>query len=313
VGEPNLGKCVAPISRREDVSRSDRTRIYALSAAMLSFVANDAIVKYLGQLLPTIQVIFVRGVISSMMLLCLVRFLNLRPSLAGLRNQRVVLRSTLDALATVAYLSSLSWLPIGNATAINMAAPMLLVLLAVLVMRQTVDVGRWLAIATGFGGVILIVQPRVDALNGYALLCLLGTFLHACRDLVTRGIDSAIPSVIVTLSTSLFVTLLAGLWVSFSPWVPVTWTAFWLLCAAATLLCVGYLLITISMRGGDVSIVAPFRYTGLVFALALGWLVWGEAPNAAACAGIAVLFCAGGYLLRSESKRKHPELESHTD
>ncbi|CAG2153152.1 Pseudopaline exporter CntI [Cupriavidus numazuensis] len=280
---------------------------------MLSFVANDAIVKHLSQQIPTIQVIFVRGFIASTLLFFIVHATKLGSRLGDLRNGRVGLRSAFDGLATIAYLSALAWLPIGNATAINMAAPMLLVFLVVLLTKQSVDARKWMAIGAGFLGVILIVQPRLDGMNRYALLCLLGTFLHACRDFVTRGIDPAISSVIVTLSTSLFVTVLAGLCLSPYPWTPITWQEGGLLCAAGGFLCVGYLLVTISMRAGDVTVVAPFRYTGLIFAIALGWLVWDETPNAAAWTGIAVLFGAGAYVLRRERQRSHSQLDAQPD
>jgi len=76
-----------------------------------------------------------------------------------------------------------------------------------------------------------------------------------------------------------------------------------LLAAASVFLCGGYFLLIVSMRGGEMSVIAPFRYTGLLFALVLGYLVWGDAPNALAWAGIALLVAAGLYVLHSQRSR----------
>ncbi|HEX2544459.1 MAG TPA: DMT family transporter, partial [Ramlibacter sp.] len=124
-----------------------------------------------------------------------------------------------------------------------------------------------------------------------------GTVLHACRDLTTRAIHKGIPSILITLSTAVAVTLFAGVWCLVSEWHTPTLQHLALLAAASVFLSGGYYLLTISMRGGEMSLIAPFRYTGLLFALVLGYLVWGDVPNALAWAGIALLVAAGLYVL----------------
>ena len=100
------------------------------------------------------------------------------------------------------YLTSLFHLPIGNATAINMATPLVISLMAAVVLHERLSGARWLAIVVGFAGVLLVVQPAADAFNAWALLCLSGTLLGAARDLLTRAIHANVPSVLVTLSTA---------------------------------------------------------------------------------------------------------------
>src|SRR5690606_1801522 len=176
-------------------------------------------------------------------------------------------------------------LPIAHATAISMATPLFITLFAVFAFKERVGPGRWLAIATGFTGVLLVVQPTGAAFNAYALLCLGGTLLHAGRDLMTRTIDRRIPSILVTLSTAVAVTILSGLWGLFQDWKPVSWQQLGLLAGASVFLSSGYYLLTVSMRGGEMSVIAPFRYTGLMFALGLGCLVWGAVPKGPAWPG----------------------------
>ena len=298
----------------DPVHAANRRGILAMAGGMACFVSNDALVKYVSQTLPAAQLIFLRGVFATLLLLAIAQAMGALGRAASLLDRRVLLRAGFDAFATMVYLVSLFHLPIGNATAINMATPLFITLFAVIAFQEKVGGGRWLAIATGFVGVLMVVQPTGAAFNAYALLCLGGTLLHAGRDLTTRVIARSIPSILITLSTAVAVTLLAGLWSLVSEWRPVNAQQVALLAAASVFLSGGYFLLTVSMRGGEMSVIAPFRYTGLLFALVLGFLVWGDVPNALAWGGIALLVAAGLYVLHSERARSaRPELEPIPD
>lgn len=282
---------------------ANRRGILAMAGGMACFVTNDSLVKYVSESLPAAQLIFLRGVFATVLLLAIAGAMGALPLLPRLADRKVVMRAAFDAFATVTYLVSLFHLPIANATAINMATPLFITLFAVVAFKERVGAGRWLAIATGFTGVLLVVQPTGAAFNAYALLCLGGTLLHASRDLTTRVIDRSIPSILITLSTAAAVTLLAGAWSLISPWQPANAKQIGLLAAASVFLSGGYFLLTVAMRAGEMSVIAPFRYTGLLFAIVLGWLVWGDVPNALAWGGIALLVAAGLYVLHGERMR----------
>lgn len=292
---------------------ANRRGVLAMSGGMAAFVTNDMLVKYVSESLPASQLIFLRGVFATLFLLGIVQAMGVTRQMAGLLEKRVLLRAVLDALATVTYLTSLFHLPLGNATAINMATPLFITLFAVLVFGERVGAGRWLAIVTGFIGVLLVVQPAGEAFNAYAVLCLGGTLLHAGRDLVTRVIDPRVPSILVTLSTAIAVMLLALAWGATQEWHPVTGQQLGLLAGASVFLSAGYFLLTVSMRGGEMSMIAPFRYVGLLVALVLGYLVWGDVPNALAWGGIALVVAAGLYVLHSERARSRGGLEAMPD
>ena len=291
------------LSPHDALRAANRRGVMAMSAGMASFVSNDALVKFVSQSLPSSQLIFIRGVFATLLLFAISHAMGMTGRIRLLADRKVVLRAALDAFATVTYLTSLFHLPIGNATAINMATPLFITLFAVIAFREQVGTGRWLAILTGFAGVLLVVQPTGAAFNAYALLCLAGTLLHASRDLMTRTIDRSIPSLLVTLSTAVAVTLLSGLWSLGQEWRPASGVDLARLAAASVFLSGGYFLLTIAMRAGEMSVIAPFRYAGLLFALLLGFVVWGDAPNAVAWAGIALLVGAGLYVLHSERRR----------
>jgi drug/metabolite transporter (DMT)-like permease len=271
-----------------------------MAGAMAAFIANDTLVKYVSQSLPASELIFVRGAFATVLLTVVAGAMGTLRQVPQLAERKVVLRAAFDAFATLVYLSSLFHLPIANATAINMATPLILTLVAVVALRERVGGGRWLAIAAGFTGVLMVVQPSGAAFNGWAVLCLAGTLLHAARDFTTRLIDVRVPSILITLSTAVAVTLLSGAWGLGHAWQPITGPQFGLLAAASVLLSIGYYLLTVSMRAGEMSVVAPFRYSGLLFALVLGYLVWGDVPNALASFGIVLLVGAGIAVLRGQ-------------
>jgi drug/metabolite transporter (DMT)-like permease len=298
----------------EAMRAANRRGILAMAGGMACFVVNDSLVKYVSESLPAAQLILLRGVFATVLLVAISHALRATGRIRSLWDRRVVMRALFDAFATMTYLTSLFHLPIANATAINMATPLFITLFAVVAFRETVGPGRWVAIATGFTGVLLVVQPSGAAFNAYALLCLGGTLLHASRDLMTRTIDRGIPSILITLSTAVAVTVLAGIWTLFSEWRAFTMAQLALLAAASVFLSGGYFLLTVAMRGGEMSLIAPFRYTALLFAIVLGYVVWGDIPNALAWTGIALLVAAGLYVLHGERARAaRPELEPIAD
>lgn len=275
----------------------------AMAAGMAAFAVNDTLVKFVSQSLPAPQLIFLRGIFSIVLLLGLIQASGALRHLPRLLDRRVMLRAFLDGIATLAYLVSLFHLPLANTTAINMAAPLFVTLYAIAFFGEKVAAGRWVAIIAGFIGVLLVVQPRSDAFNAWALLCLFAAWLNASRDVVTRTIATGVPVLVITLSTALTVTAMSGGWALLAhAWQPVSWQQVALLAGAAVVLSVGYYLITLAMRSGEMSVIAPFRYAGLLAALVLGYLVWGDVPNTLATAGIVLLVVAGLALLRGRPR-----------
>lgn len=287
--------------------RANRRGIRLMVLSMACFIANDALVKLVSASLPAAQLIFLRGVLATALVWGVVRASGVTLQPRRLAGGWVGLRAAVDALATIAYLVSLFNLPIANATAINMATPLFITLLAVIWLGARVGAARWIAIGVGFAGVLLVIQPRAEGFNAFAWLCLFGTFLHAVRDLVTPRITRDVPSIGVTLATAIAVTLLAGLLSLAQGWGPVTAHQLALLGAAAAFLAGGYHFVIKATRSGDLSVVAPFRYSGLLMAVALGYVVWGDVPNALAWAGIALVLAAGWYLLAHERRRHDGE------
>ncbi len=283
-----------------------------MMGAMGCFVTNDALVKFASQSMPSAQLIFIRGFMSVLLVLAVAHALGATPRLREAARGWVAVRALVDAIATMLYLGSLFHLPIGNATAINLAAPLFMTLFAALFMGERVRGARWLAVGLGFLGVLLVIQPRAEGFNTWALVCLLGTLFHAARDLMTRRIHAGIPSILITLATAVAVTVVSGVGSLLQGWRPFGLFEFGLLALASVFLTGGYYFIINSMRHGEMTLVAPFRYSGLLFALVLGYGIWGEVPNALAWFGIALLIGSGLYVLVSE-KRRSPTVAAPPD
>lgn len=287
----------------KSIAAENRIGILCMSGAMASFILNDGLVKYASQTLPAAQLIFMRGVMATLLVFVVAHAMGATTRLADVMRPTVTSRAVVDSFATMLYLGSLFHLPIANATAINLASPLFMILFAVFFMGDKVGVGRWLAVAAGFLGVLLIIQPSAAGFNVWALVCLFGTLFHAARDLMTRRIEPGVPSILITLATSIAVTILSGVLSLWEGWKPFGWVEIGLLAAASVFLAGGYHLIITSMRHGEMSLVAPFRYSGLLFALAIGFVVWKDVPNLLAWGGIALLIASGLYLLTAERRR----------
>jgi drug/metabolite transporter (DMT)-like permease len=268
-------------------------------AGVAGYVSNDALTKLASEALPAFQIIFVRGV-------CAIAFLSgigvvLRAPLhpRGLLDPWIVLRSMLEMLATACFVVSIAHLPLPNASAIFMVTPILTTLLAIACFGEHVGVRHWAAIVAGFAGVLLIVQPAGEGFNAWSLLVLLSAFFTAGRDIVTRRVSRDVPSLSITIFTLLVIVTASGVWVTVHDWRPASASQLGMLAAAGVLVSGGFFLTTVAIRVGEIKVIAPLRYTGLIVSSFLGWLIWNSVPNAVATCGMVLTVLAGTYLVRA--------------
>lgn len=284
-----------------------------MAVSMAGFTANDAITKTIIETVSQGQAMLVRGVFATALIAILAWSQGALRFPAQLLNPMVALRSTCELMATVCFLAALAQMPLANISAILQALPLAVTMGAAMFMGETVGWRRWLAIAVGFVGVLVIVRPGFEGFNAYSLLGLAAVVFAAIRDLATRNMPPEMPSLLVSTATAGIVTLAGALLiVPQGGWTPISLGQTGLLAAAAVLLLFGYQFIIMAMRAGDVSHVAPFRYTALIWAILLGYLVFGDVPDAAMIAGSAIVVASGLYTLYRESKvgRRKPAAES---
>jgi drug/metabolite transporter (DMT)-like permease len=286
-----------------DLISENRRGIAGMVASMVLFICNDALIKHVSESLPTGQIIFLRGLSATVLIAALAVGLGAWRQMPAVIDRPVLLRAGIDSLGTFLYLLALFNMPIANVTAINLTVPLMLTICAAFILHEQVGWRRWSAVVAGFIGVLLVVQPSASGFNWFALVALAATATHAARDLLTRRIRAGIPSVIVTLSTAIVVTIAAAIVSSIEGWQPLTWRPMLLLILASAFLSGGYYLVIDCMRHGELSVVAPFRYTAILWALLLGYFVWGDVPNVLAWIGIVLLVGSGLYVLYRQQVR----------
>ena len=276
-----------------------------MMASMAAFTLNDTLLKLTNGAVPLAQLLFLRGVLSSVLIYALARSLGaLRFRVARRDWGLIAIRAAAEVGAAYFFVTALLNMPLANVTAVLQALPLTVAVGAALVFREPLGWRRMSAILIGFMGMLLIVRPGVDGFSlwsGYALMAVLCVTL---RDLATRRLSVHVPSMTVTLASSLAVTVSFGLASTLTDWVPVTLPLAALIGAAAVFIIGGYFFSIRAMRVGEISFIAPFRYTGLVWALVLGWLVFGDWPTNLTLLGAGIVVATGLFTLYRERRVK---------
>jgi drug/metabolite transporter (DMT)-like permease len=269
--------------------------------SMAGFTVNDAITKDVSSSMNMGQVMLLRGAFATLFIAALAwhqgALANMRLALQPL----VLIRVGCEVLATITFLVALAHLPIANVSAVLQALPLGVTMGAALIYGETVGWRRWLAIALGFAGVAIIVRPGLEGFSVYSLVALVCVGFCVVRDLATKRIPERVPTLLVSTVTAGAVSACGALIVQpMGGWTPPGSLDLLLLACAAALLLVGYQFIIGAMRLGDVSFVAPFRYTSLLFSIILGFLVFGDVPDLPMIAGAAIVVGSGLYMLYRE-------------
>lgn len=278
----------------------NRRGALAMAVAMVFLTVNDALIKLVSEVLPAAQTIGVRGVFAMLFVLVVVLATRQAGQLRHAVERRTLTRGVLDVASTFTYLLALFHMPIAEATAINMAAPLMMVVMAVVFLGERVRWARWVAVLVGFGGMLLVVRPGGASFTAWAALCFAGTAVSAAREVYTRGIPRRVPSLIITFTTATAVALTGVAITTLRGWEAMAWSQLLLLAGASACLAIAYYLLVIAMRLGEVSVVGGFRYSALPAAALLGWVVWGHLPDAISGVGMVVLVGAGLFLLHHE-------------
>ncbi len=284
-----------------------------MMGSMASFTINDTIVKSVGQEVPLFQLVAMRGSLATILVFVLARYLGALHLRFSPHDRWLVLARCLAELsATFFFLTALMHMPLANVTAVLQALPLTVTMGAALFFGESVGWRRTLAIAVGFVGMLLIVRPGPDGFSIYSIYALIAVASVTIRDLITRRMSAEVPSMVVTLATSLAVTVSFGVASAVEGWVPVTPTSGAMIASAAVFVLLGYLFSVMVMRVGEVGFVAPFRYSSLIWALALGWFVFGDWPDALTMAGAALIVGAGLFTLFRQKLRDSSEKASRT-
>ncbi len=269
-------------------------------ASMAALIANDACIKIAAASLPTGQAIFLRGLFAGSMLAGLLIWTGGMRALPRAGDMRILLRSMAEIGATMLYLTALFRMPIAEATAILQFTPLAITAGAALFLGAQVGWRRWTATLVGLVGVLVIIRPGASVFNPYASVALLSVVFIAARDLVTRRIGKDIPALFIALTSSVSVMLASLGFIPFEDWIWPAPPVMLALMAAGLGLLAGQYWVIVAMRAGDIAVVAPFRYSIILWAIVAGFLIWRELPDLETWAGIAIVTAAGLYTFLRE-------------
>lgn len=272
-----------------------------MMGSMAAFTVNDTLVKSVGQTMPLFQLVATRGALATVLVFLLARHLgSLHMNFSRHDKWLIAFRCVAELAATYFFLTALMHMPLANVTAVLQALPLTVTLGAALFFGEVIGWRRIVAIALGFFGMILIVRPGPDGFSIYAIYALIAVASVTARDLITRRMSAEVPSMVVTLATSLSITLAATVVSMFEGWAPVSTSSGVMVASAAVFVLMGYLFSVMVMRVGEVGFIAPFRYSSLIWALGLGWAVFGDWPDGITMLGAALVVGAGMFTLFRE-------------
>ena len=269
-----------------------------MMVCMGAFVLNDAFVRLAGNSLPLAQILFLRGVLTTLVLLIFAIYLGtFKVRVIKKDKLKIFFRSIAEALTAYFFLTAVLNMPFANVTALLQILPMTVTLAAALVFKEKVGLIRIILIIIGFLGVILIINPSADGFNLYSGYALIAVILITTRDLITRKLSVEVPTLLPTVSASFGVLLFSIILMAKTPIQPLNIQNSFFILLAAFFIIFGYYTAVLVMRVGDISFISPFRYSAIIFALILGLIFFNEWPDLTALIGICIVTAAGGFLL----------------
>lgn len=267
--------------------------------AMAGFAVEDSLLKIAAASLPPGQVLIVFGIIGTAVFAALAVLAGEPPLTRAMAGPAMVLRSLSEVVGRLFYILAITLTPLSTASAILQATPLVVMVGAALLFGETIGPRRWLAVAVGFAGVLLILRPGTGGFGALSLLAMVAMLGFAGRDLATRAAPPSLSfrQLGVLGFAMLIVAGLIALPFGGRPVAPdaATWMG---LLAASAMGVAAYTFLTLAMRTGQVGAVTPFRYTRLVFAMIAGVAVFGETLDAGTIIGSTVVILAGIAALR---------------
>ena len=276
---------------------------FLMSAGRIAFVTNDAFMKFLFTDLSVFQAMFLRGVLAVPLITLIAFYQDSLFIRLGWRDfGLLILRGIAQIGMGSCFLLALSNMPIANVAAIMQALPLSLVIVAALILGEIVGWKRWAAVVIGMCGVVMVIRPGTDDFTVYSLLAVAAVGFATLNDAVTRYLPSRVPALFAALFTATAVCVFSGGMCIGDVWPELSLVNWPVVMLCAITVAGGYLLQVMTMRHGELSFVAPFRYIGLVWAILLGVVLFAEWPGIWTVSGSLIIVATGLYAFHVEQR-----------
>jgi len=267
-----------------------------MMVSMFGFVVNDSFMKSLFINYPLIEIIFLRALFCLLLLMIVMKFK--RVSIVKYSRTSwnlMLLRGFAEVMATLSFLYALKHLPLPNVTAIIQILPLTVTMAAALFLNESVGFRRWTAIIIGLIGVMIVIKPGTEGFSGYSYYAVLSVIFVTMREVVTRKLPAEVPAIMATFITALGVTIMSGLALPFITLKALDISAVIFVCSAGIAIFFGYLFSIKAMRVGEISLVSQFRYTGMIWAILLGYVIFNDIPAPNTIIGVFIIVASGLY------------------
>ena len=275
--------------------------IMFMMLSVAAYATQDVFIKLLPSEISVIQICFFRGVFSFIPIIIFSRFEKKKQFL---RTDSIWLhfwRSLVSTLALFCFIGAFRLIPLAEAYAITFSCPLFMTLLCIPILREKVSRQRWLAVITGFIGVLVVMQPGQEALQLGGLLALLGGLFYAISLVLIRHLSDRDNNTMIIVTFNLMSTSICAALLPFN-WEPFELEFLSHFVAIGVLGGCAQYAMTQAFRTGAVSAIAPFDYIALLWALGYGYFIWNEAPDVNTILGSVLIILAGLYIIRHERR-----------
>jgi drug/metabolite transporter (DMT)-like permease len=288
-----------------DPGRDNLTGILLMLAAMGLFAVEDLFLKWAAAGLPLGQIVLISGVLGAPVFMVMAWRRGQGIFMQDALQPAVISRNIGEMIGTASFIAALAWVPLGTVAAVLQAMPLAVTMGAAVIFGEKVGWRRWTAIAVGFAGVLLVIQPGTEGFRVESLLVLVTVAGMSIRDLSARAIPARVTTAQVSAWGLMAVAVLGvGMLGITGGARAVTGAEALILFGAVVFGTAGYWAVTAATRTGEVAVVAPFRYSRLIFSMGLGVVFLAERPDGLTLFGAALIVGSGLYAFARERARK---------
>ena len=273
--------------------------------AMAGFALEDLFIKLLSSHVPVSQILIILGFSGTTVFLIIAILTNAPILHRDLLNRPVIVRTFCELFAALFFTSAIALTPLSSVASILMTTPLMVTMGAAVFFGEKIGWRRWTAIMIGFFGVLLILRPGFDGFMPASLLAVISTIFLAVRDLATRAMQFEISTTTVSIY-AFFAVGISGFFAMpfFSAMVIPTSIEIVYLISATFVGVISYYAVVLATRKGDVSVISPFRYSRLVFAMLLSIIILSERPDLLTLSGASIIVISGIYSFIREGRLK---------
>ncbi len=271
-------------------------------ASVACFAMMDACVKWLDQF-PVGEVLFARFFFGLIPILMLVPRNELKTFYKTTRPKLHAFRAISGTLAIIALFIALRKIPLADVVSLTFGGPIFVTLGSIFFLSEKVGIRRWSAVFIGFVGMLLIIKPAYEELNIYYVFPIIFCIFFACVALSIRSLSTSEPNYRIALYFSVL-SMLVGLCTLPFGWVMPNKFELFLLIFTGIIGSVANILLTISLRVAEASLVTPTKYLNLVFAILLGYFIWNEIPRVLTLIGAGLIITSSLIIFMRETKLK---------